>query len=115
MTMTRTASRHMDRVLWIDQGKKARSRTRRPPLLLFAIPTLLVIVSSLFFVWSRIQVIELGYEISSALKEGRALAESNNKLRLEIATLKSYARIEKIATGELGMFRPRSDQVMIIR
>jgi len=42
---------------------------------------------SLFYVWSRIQVIQLGYEISNALKEERALIEANKKLRLEIATL----------------------------
>ncbi len=113
--MARTRTKHMDRVLWMDQGAKAKSRIRRPNLLLFVVPALFVIVSSLFFVWSRIRVIQLGYEISSALKESRALVESNKKLRLEIATLKSYARIEKVATEELGMSKPRTDQVIVIR
>ena len=76
---------------------------------------LLLIVSSLFFVWSRIQVIQLGYEISNALKEGRALVETNKKLRIEIATLKSYARIERIAVEELKMSKPKPDQVIVIR
>jgi cell division protein FtsL len=34
---------------------------------------------------------------------------------LEIATLKSYGRIEKIAVEELGMTKPRPDQVIVIR
>ena len=40
------------------------------------------------------------------------MAEENKRLRVEVATLKSYARIEKIATEELGMSKPRPDQVI---
>jgi cell division protein FtsL len=69
----------------------------------------------LFYVWSRIQVIQLGYEISNSLKEERALTEANKKLRLEIATLKSCARIEKFALEELSMSKPKPDQVIVIR
>ena len=49
------------------------------------------------------------------MKEGRALVETNKKLRLEIATLKSYARIERFATEELGMSKPKPEQVIVIR
>ncbi len=84
-------------------------------ILLFFILLLFLIGGSLFYVWSRIQVIQLGYEISNALKEERALAESNKRLRLEIATLKSYTRIEKFAVEELRMTKPKPDQVIVIR
>ncbi len=57
----------------------------------------------------------MGYAISDALKEERNLIRVNKKLRLEIATLKSYARIEKIASEELGMVKPKPDQVIVIR
>jgi cell division protein FtsL len=76
---------------------------------------LFLIGGSLFYVWSRIQVIQIGYEISNVLKEERALNEESKKLRLEIATLKSYARIEKMAVEELGMAKPKPDQVIVIR
>jgi cell division protein FtsL len=49
------------------------------------------------------------------MKEERVLGEANKKLRLEIATLKSYARIEKIALEELRMAKPRPEQVIVIR
>ncbi len=75
----------------------------------------LVIVGCLFFVWSRIQVIQLGYEISKALKQGKALEETQKQLRIEIATLKSYSRVERIAREELKMSKPKPDQVIIIR
>ena len=84
-------------------------------ILLFILLLLFLIGGSLFYVWSRIQVIQLGYEISNALKEERALAELNKRLRLEIATLKSYTRIEKFAVEELRMTKPKPDQVIVIR
>jgi len=49
---------------------------------------------SLFYVCQN-QVIQIGYEISNAVKEERVLNEESKKLRLEIATLKSYARMKK--------------------
>jgi cell division protein FtsL len=113
--MGKSQQKKADRVLWMDQKVKTKSRPRKSNLLLFIVPLLLLIVSSLFFVWSRIQVIQLGYEISLALKQERTLTEGNKQLKLEIATLKSYARIEKIAVEELSMSKPRSDQVIVIR
>jgi len=74
-----------------------------------------LIGGSLFYVWSRIQVIQLGYEISNALKEEKAISLTQQKLKLEIATLKSYARIERLATEELKMSKPKPDQVIVIR
>ena len=69
----------------------------------------------MFYVWSRIQGIQLGYEISNVLKEEKALTEANKKLRLEIATLKSCPRIERFATEELRMGKPKPEQVIVIR
>jgi cell division protein FtsL len=110
--------RDADRILWTGKGREPQ---RKPVavkfnlLLLFAFLMLFLIGGSLFHVWSRIQGIQLGYEISDALKAGRTLAEANKKLRLEIATLKSYGRIERIAVEEMGMTKPSPDQVIVIR
>jgi cell division protein FtsL len=94
-------------------GKRNLSKPRF--LLFFTLLLLFLVGGSLFYVWSRIQVIQLGYEISNALKEGRGLTETSKKLRIEIAALKSYARIERIATEDLGMAKPKPDQVIVIR
>jgi cell division protein FtsL len=114
--MAKAMSRRADRILWMDRGKKGKPIAIRSNLLiLFILLMLFLIGSSLFYVWSRIQVIQLGYEISNALKEERAFTEENKKLRVQIATLKSYARIERVATEELGMAKPKPDQVIVIR
>jgi cell division protein FtsL len=114
--MAKTMSQNGDRVLWTGIGFKSRPGGIKLNLLfLFILLILFSIGGSLFYVWSRIQVIQLGYEISNALKEERALIEANKRLRLEIATLKSYARIEKFAVEELRMAKPKPEQVIVIR
>jgi cell division protein FtsL len=114
--MVKTMTRNGDRILWTGEDSKARpKRIRLNLLVLFTLLILFLIGGSLFYVWSRIQVIRLGYEISNALKEEKALTEGNKRLRLEIATLKSYARIEKLAVEELRMAKPKPEQVIVIR
>src|SRR4030042_389441 len=114
--MTKTVNRSEDRILWTGEDSKSKpKRMKLRFVLLFTVIMLFFIGGSLFYVWSRIQVIQLGYEISNALKEERALTETNKKLRVEIATLKSYARIEKLAVEELRMAKPKPDQVIVIR
>jgi cell division protein FtsL len=105
-----------DRILWTGKDSKVRPKGIRTNLLiLFILLMLFFLGGSLFYVWSRIQVIHLGYEISNALKEERAFTEANKKLRVEIATLKSYTRIEKFAMEELRMAKPKPEQVIVIR
>ena len=114
--MAKAVINHGERILWT--GEDSRIKAKGKKLNLFILFTLLMVFfigGSLFYVWSRIQVIQLGYEISNALKEERALIEANKKLRLEIATLKSYGRIEKFAVEELRMAKPKPEQVIVIR
>jgi cell division protein FtsL len=116
LQMAKSLNRSADRILWMDEGKRTkRIAIKSNLLLLFLLLMLFLIGCSLFYVWSRIQVIQIGYEISNALKEERVLNEESKKLRLEIATLKSYARIEKMAVEELRMAKPKPDQVIVIR
>jgi cell division protein FtsL len=116
LQMAKSLNRSADRILWMDEGKRTKRIAIKSNLLLvFILLMFFLIGGSLFYVWSRIQVIQIGYEISNALKEERALNEESKKLRLEIATLKSYARIEKMAVEELRMAKPKPDQVIVIR
>jgi len=114
--MAKAMNQNRDRILWTGEDSKVRPKGIKLNLLiLFTLLMLFFIGGSLFYVWSRIQVIQIGYEISNAMKEERALTEANKKLRLEIATLKSYVRIEKLAVEELRMAKPKPEQVIVIR
>jgi cell division protein FtsL len=63
----------------------------------------------------RVQQVRLSYRLD-ALRQGRAeLEETNRRLRVEMATLKSLSRIEGKARTELGMVAPGRDQVRLAR
>lgn len=114
--MSKGSTRGEDRILWAEKNpKKENTGANLRLFFFFSLLLFLFVGGSLFYVWTRIQVIHLGYEISNALKEGKTLAEANKRMRLEAAALKSYARIEKIAVEELKMVKPKPDQVIVIR
>jgi cell division protein FtsL len=87
---------------------------QRPRLLpLFAFIAILLVVS-LFFVWSRIQVVNLAYDISSLESRLRGMQQETQRLRLEAASLRSLARIERFAASELGLRLPAPEQVVTV-
>ena len=77
--------------------------------------TSIMISCSLFYVWSHIQVVNIGYEISQANKERRKLLQLNKNLKLEIATLKSLHYVESIAKRDFRLMSPKPDQLVIIK
>jgi cell division protein FtsL len=93
---------------------RVREKAARPSLLLPALLSLLI-VSILCYVWTRIKVVQYGYEISSALRAKEAAASAHNERTIELATLRSAQQVEKRAREELGMSPPRKDQLVIIR
>lgn len=79
------------------------------------IVTVLLMLVSLFHVWSRVKVVDLNLQISDATKTLKECQQEKNRLRLEVATLKNPARIEMVAKGELGMALPTDQQVIVIK
>lgn len=73
---------------------------------------LLLVLICLAFVAARIEVLRIGYSLSAAREVRRALLRDNSRLLLEIATLRSPERIERIALTELGMIYPAPEQVI---
>jgi cell division protein FtsL len=95
-------------------GRRVKEKTRHPSFLLSAL-LFLLIVSILCYVWTRIKVVQYGYEISSALRSKEAAVSAHNERTIELATLRSARQVEKRAREELRMSSPRKDQLVIIR
>lgn len=72
---------------------------------------LMLTLVALFHVWSRVTVIDLNLKISEADTTIREAKQEASRLRLEIASLKTPGRIEKIAREELGMTLPTDVQI----
>jgi cell division protein FtsL len=68
----------------------------------------------LFSAWQHFELLRHGYRIEEMEKERAAEDEVNRHLRLEIDTLRSPARIERLAIARLGMVSPASDDATII-
>ncbi len=87
---------------------------RKPSLLPVLGFIALMLAVSLFFVWSRVEVTGLEYEISSLEAELRQAKQETSQLRLEAASLSSPERIERVARKELGLRLPVPEQVVTV-
>ncbi len=65
-------------------------------------------------VTSRVLVVDMGYRLSKAESEGRSLTRENDRLKLELATLKAPARLERLAREQLGMAMPAGSAVVAL-
>jgi cell division protein FtsL len=75
---------------------------------------LFLVVVLLFSAWQHFELLRHGYRLEQMQQERAAEDEINRHLRLEIETLKSPARIERLATGRLHMVAPEPDEAAVI-
>ena len=68
----------------------------------------------LFSAWQHFELLRHGYEIQRMQRERAAEEDVNRHLRLEIETLRSPSRIERIATKELHLVAPVRDQAIVL-
>jgi cell division protein FtsL len=74
-----------------------------------------VFVSMLLFsAWQHFELLRHGYRLEEMQRDRAAESEINRHLRLEIETLRSPARIERLATGRLHMVAPGPGDASVI-
>lgn len=81
---------------------------------LIVVMVLLTLVS-IFHVWSRVKVIDLNLQAAEVKRQLKEQQQEHNRLKLEVASLKTPARIEALAKGELGMALPQDQQVVAVK
>ena len=74
----------------------------------------LVTAVGLVHVTGRVMVVDAGYRLSSAEAQSRVLQRENDRLKLELATLKTPARLERLAREKLGMGLPAAGAVLAV-
>ena len=89
---------------------------QRPELFrhLIVVMVLLTLVS-IFHVWSRVKVIDMNLQMTEITQEIKKQEEERNRLKLEVASLRTPGRLEALAKGELGMSLPTEQQVVIVK
>jgi cell division protein FtsL len=68
----------------------------------------------LFSAWQHFELIRHGYRLEQMQRERANEEAINRHLRLEIETLRSPARIERMALGRLRMVAPAADDAIVI-
>jgi len=69
----------------------------------------------LFSAWQHFELLRHGYQVEQMQRERAVEEETRRQLNLEIDTLKSPSRIEKVATERLHMKPPAADEVTVIQ
>ena len=107
------------RVGGIQSGKPermdraGRKRRRRHVVALTLLAFCLVGVA-LLHVWLRLQVVHMGYVLSTTSKLQNQLEQENRELKIELATLTSPDRLEAMARKRLGLVSPDKGQVIVL-
>jgi cell division protein FtsL len=73
-----------------------------------------LVFSMLLFVWSRTQMVQMGYEVSQANKIYQGYVSENQQLRVEVASLRAPSRIEALAKSQLGFVTPKAEQIILV-
>jgi len=71
-------------------------------------------ILGLVHVWLRLQVVHMGYVLSTTAKLQGRLEQENRELKVELATLTSPDRLEAMARKRLGLMPPEKGQVIIL-
>jgi len=88
-----------------------RSRISRRVAALGGILLLLCLVQ----VWLRLQVVDVGYQLSAARSLLDRLDHEHRQLRAEIATLQDATSLADAARAKAGLVEPRKGQVIELR
>jgi cell division protein FtsL len=71
-------------------------------------------ILGLVHVWLRLQVVHMGYVLSTTTKLQGRLEQENRELKVELATLTSPERLEAMARRRLGLMSPEKGQVIVL-
>lgn len=65
-------------------------------------------------VWLRLQVVHMGYVLSTTSKLQSRLEQESRELKIELATMTSPDRLESLARRRLGLRQPEKGQVIVL-
>jgi len=89
-------------------------RQRRRQNLGIALLGLGLVGVALLHVWLRLQVVQMGYVLSTTSKLQNELEQESRELKVELASLTSPDRLEAMARKRLGLVPPEKGQVIVL-
>jgi cell division protein FtsL len=96
-------------------NKRKKRKARNPKILAAWLVFMGLFITELFvYTWSRVQCIQVRYEISEITADHERLVRLQDNLKIELARLKAPRRISKIAKQQLGLVAPTSKQLIVV-
>jgi len=95
----------------LSRATLRRPAVRRAALFTAVVLSAAVLFVGLFYVWTRMQIVQIGYEISTLEDKNKDLKNRKRELMLEMASLQSPGELEKKA-GKLGLVFPAVGKVV---
>ncbi len=101
-------------------GAPAATRPARPsrggtpavrPTVLVVLGGLLACTFAMGYVWIRLRVVDLGYQLGKESRLSQQLDDENRRLRVAVESLKAPGRIERVAREKLGMVPPTVGEI----
>ena len=70
---------------------------------------------ALVAVWGKVDIVRTGYAIEKLQEQKKQVQQEQKFLQLEMAKLTSPEQIERTAVAQLGMVRPKYNQVVLVK
>ena len=97
-----------------ERVESAGRRQRTRHVMSIAFLALGLVGVALLHVWLRLQVVHMGYVLSTTSKLQNQLEQENRELKVELATLTSPDRLEAMSRRRLGLRPPEKGQVIVL-
>ena len=112
--MATAVSLQARKVATVKRERALRSTASRWRLFLGIFLGIALIAAVLVHVWLRLQVVRMGYVLSTTSKLQARLEQENRELKVELATLTSPDRLEALARQRLGLAAPEKGQIIVL-
>ncbi len=97
-----------------EKSKTAKFHISRRQVIITLMMLICFMGTGIGYVWSNFERTQIGYNLSQLNKEEMRLQEINQKLKLELATLKSPQNLEHLAIQQLGLHSPKPEQIILL-
>ncbi len=90
-----------------------RRKTKKNEIFKIIIIGTIIVAFFIFYLWHHTEGIKLGYKIERLKREREILNEEIKKLKLKKTNYLNLKRVEEIATKELKLIYPKSEQIIV--
>jgi len=97
-----------------SKSKTSRFNITRRQVMITLLMLICFMGTGIGYVWSNFERTQIGYSLSQLQRKEMKLKEINQKLKLELATLKSPQNLERLAIQKLGLSPPKPEQIILL-